>query len=81
MNHNASRFRLTVNGQDITNGDTDDGRPERIDVLCECMESPFARLPFVRCSECNNRGYREETDAEYWARVESQTPKNAADLL
>ncbi len=81
MNHNSSKFRLTVNGQDITNGDIDDGRPERIEIYCECNDSVFARLPFFRCPECNNRGYREETTDEYWARVEAMTPKSAEDLL
>ncbi len=80
MNRNASKFRLTVNGQDITNGDIDDERPERIDILCECwLEPPWQ--PDADCPLCKGRGYRDEHDYEYWARVEAMTPKSADDLL
>ncbi len=86
MNHNSHKFRLTVNGQDVITGDIDDGRPERKTVLCRCVREMdiFGEAQAFAdpdCEQCFGRGYREETDAEYWARVEAMTPKSADDLL
>ncbi len=86
MNHNGHKFRVTVNGQDVTTGDIDDGRPERILVPCKtCGGCGFIYVPAlnwtVPCKTCKGCALRDETDEEYWARVEAMTPKSADDLL
>ena len=69
---------MIVNGQDTRTGDIDDGRPERIRVRCEHFNIAIFRW---ECPECDVHGLRDETDSEYWARVEAMRPSCAEDLM
>ncbi len=61
--------------------DINDGKPEQRMVRCECLAWCPDGPPRKDCPQCDGSGARDETDREYWARVEAMTPKSADDVL